>query len=337
MKRFMFSRLNCTGMVRVANINGVQTASGASGGVTSFTLWTPDTSINLYSPGGNLSPGTTASDGFGQNNGIGLYPGTLIAAAASGNLYVSAANSSGVPVPIELMPSPVGQLELLAAGSMYGGGASIAMSGAAMNSLATPLNPVFTFGFGSGQITNASPNSAFQSATSDTLSPIAFGPDTPTTNLHGDDSNPALIYAGGDIVNVQIGFIDNLTPNPGGNFVPAPTTWYIGAKPFRITASIGVATFESDDATAGEILVNADLAMYAAKTSGRDRVVVYTPTEARKARAMAKLTWSQRIQDALEHDRFVLHLQPILELSSGQIKHGELLLRMKGDSPVRSA
>jgi diguanylate cyclase (GGDEF)-like protein/PAS domain S-box-containing protein len=104
-----------------------------------------------------------------------------------------------------------------------------------------------------------------------------------------------------------------------------------GAKPFRITASIGVATFESDDATAGEILVNADLAMYAAKTSGRDRVVVYTPTEARKARAMAKLTWSQRIQDALEHDRFVLHLQPILELSSGQIKHGELLLRMKGD------
>jgi diguanylate cyclase (GGDEF)-like protein/PAS domain S-box-containing protein len=104
-----------------------------------------------------------------------------------------------------------------------------------------------------------------------------------------------------------------------------------GGRPFRVTASIGVATFESDDATAGEVLVNADLAMYAAKTSGRDRVVVYTPTEARKARAVAKLTWSQRIQDALNRDRFVLHLQPILELATGQIKHGELLLRMKGD------
>lgn len=104
-----------------------------------------------------------------------------------------------------------------------------------------------------------------------------------------------------------------------------------GGKPFRVTASIGVATFESDDATAGEVMVNADLAMYAAKMSGRDRVVVYTPSEARKARAMAKLTWSQRIQDALERDRFVLHLQPILELSTGEIKHGELLLRMKGD------
>jgi diguanylate cyclase (GGDEF)-like protein/PAS domain S-box-containing protein len=104
-----------------------------------------------------------------------------------------------------------------------------------------------------------------------------------------------------------------------------------GGKPFRVTASIGVATFESDDTTAGEVLVNADLAMYAAKTSGRDRVVVYTPIEARKVRAMAKLTWSQRIQDALNRDRFVLHLQPILELATGQIKHGELLLRMKGD------
>ncbi len=104
-----------------------------------------------------------------------------------------------------------------------------------------------------------------------------------------------------------------------------------GGRPFRISASIGVTAFESDDATAGEVLVNADLAMYAAKTAGRDRVVVYTAPEARKARAMAKLTWSQRIQDALDRDRFVLHLQPILELATGQIKHGELLLRMKGE------
>ena len=104
-----------------------------------------------------------------------------------------------------------------------------------------------------------------------------------------------------------------------------------GGKSFRTSLSVGVAPFESDDATAGEVLVNADLAMYAAKTGGRDRVVLYTPSEGRSARAMAKLTWSQRIQDALDRDRFVLHLQPILELASGQIRHGELLLRMRGD------
>jgi diguanylate cyclase (GGDEF)-like protein len=104
-----------------------------------------------------------------------------------------------------------------------------------------------------------------------------------------------------------------------------------GGRPFRISASIGVAAFESDDATASEVLVNADLAMYAAKHAGRDRVIVYTASEARRARELAKLTWSQRILDALHGDGFVLHLQPILDLSTGEISHGELLLRMKGN------
>jgi diguanylate cyclase (GGDEF)-like protein/PAS domain S-box-containing protein len=105
-----------------------------------------------------------------------------------------------------------------------------------------------------------------------------------------------------------------------------------GGKAFRITASIGVATFESDDATAGELLVNADLAMYAAKASGRDRIVLYTTTEGRRARATAKLTWAERIRDALDRDDgFVLHMQPILNLATDQISHGELLLRMRDD------
>jgi diguanylate cyclase (GGDEF)-like protein/PAS domain S-box-containing protein len=106
-----------------------------------------------------------------------------------------------------------------------------------------------------------------------------------------------------------------------------------GSKPFRITASIGVAVFESDDATSGELLINADLAMYAAKTAGRDRVVVYTPSEGRTARATAKLTWADRIRRALDReDGFVLHMQPILDLATGAISHGELLLRMRDES-----
>jgi len=105
-----------------------------------------------------------------------------------------------------------------------------------------------------------------------------------------------------------------------------------GGKTFRITASIGVATFESDDATATELLVNADLAMYAAKAAGRDRVVLYTASEGRRARATAKLSWAERIRDALDREGgFVLHHQPILELATGRISHGELLLRMRDE------
>jgi diguanylate cyclase (GGDEF)-like protein/PAS domain S-box-containing protein len=105
-----------------------------------------------------------------------------------------------------------------------------------------------------------------------------------------------------------------------------------GGKPLRITASIGVAAFESDDATAGELLTGADLAMYAAKAQGRDRVVVYTASEGRRARATLKLTWAERIREALRREHgFVLHLQPILDLATGKISHGELLLRMRGE------
>jgi EAL domain-containing protein (putative c-di-GMP-specific phosphodiesterase class I) len=45
----------------------------------------------------------------------------------------------------------------------------------------------------------------------------------------------------------------------------------------------------------------------------------------------ARVTWSTRIREALEHDRFVLHGQPILDLQTGRPGLYELLLRMRGE------
>jgi diguanylate cyclase (GGDEF)-like protein/PAS domain S-box-containing protein len=102
-----------------------------------------------------------------------------------------------------------------------------------------------------------------------------------------------------------------------------------GGKAIKIHASIGVAMFEPDDATADEMQIFADLAMYAAKNSGGDRVTMFSVHEGRQARSLARQPWTERIRDALDYDRFVLHLQPILDLASGSISHGELLLRMR--------
>ncbi len=44
---------------------------------------------------------------------------------------------------------------------------------------------------------------------------------------------------------------------------------------------------------------------------------------------LEKLAWVARIEEAFTHDRFVLHAQPIVELSSGHIVQRELLLRMR--------
>ena len=83
--------------------------------------------------------------------------------------------------------------------------------------------------------------------------------------------------------------------------------------------------------TGDELMVGADLAMYAAKQQGRDRVVIFTAEEARRSRAGLHVSWSRQIRNALEHDGLVLHWQPIVDLASGEIVHAELLLRMRRD------
>ena len=103
----------------------------------------------------------------------------------------------------------------------------------------------------------------------------------------------------------------------------------IDGKPCRITVSVGVAPFEGDEIARDELLIHGDLAMHAAKGAGRNRVVTYSPEQGRAARTAVRESWSDRIRQALETDAFVLHLQPIIDLSTGRISHGELLLRMR--------
>jgi diguanylate cyclase (GGDEF)-like protein/PAS domain S-box-containing protein len=103
----------------------------------------------------------------------------------------------------------------------------------------------------------------------------------------------------------------------------------VDGTPFPVTASIGVALFSADSARWDELLINADLAMYEAKRQGRDRIVVFSSEQAQTARANAKLSWAQRIRQALDDDGLVLHWQAIVDLGTNRPSHGELLLRMR--------
>jgi EAL domain-containing protein (putative c-di-GMP-specific phosphodiesterase class I) len=80
--------------------------------------------------------------------------------------------------------------------------------------------------------------------------------------------------------------------------------------------------------SAEDVLVNADLAMYDAKEAGRDRAATYSSQERGASRMEARITWAERIREALEEDRFTLYAQPIVELASGEVRQHELLLRM---------
>ena len=106
-------------------------------------------------------------------------------------------------------------------------------------------------------------------------------------------------------------------------------TVLVDGTPLRPTASVGVALFDDESGRPEELIVDADLAMYAAKSQGRDQIVAFSHSEAQAARNDAKLSWAQRIRTALEEDGLELHWQPIVELATGEESHGELLLRMR--------
>jgi predicted signal transduction protein with EAL and GGDEF domain len=82
----------------------------------------------------------------------------------------------------------------------------------------------------------------------------------------------------------------------------------------RLAASIGIATFyePSADLSADHLLVDADLAMLAAKAGGKDRVAVdraEIPTERKPT-----IKTPQLLRHAVADSRFVLHCQPIVDL-----------------------
>jgi len=101
-------------------------------------------------------------------------------------------------------------------------------------------------------------------------------------------------------------------------------------KSFSIGVSIGMAKITKDAQGADEVLGAADIACYAAKDMGRDRVHVYKDDDSELLRRQTEMQWVSRIKDALEEGRFVLHQQQMRSLSclKGEVQCAEFLVRM---------
>jgi diguanylate cyclase len=92
-----------------------------------------------------------------------------------------------------------------------------------------------------------------------------------------------------------------------------------------ITASVGLAIYPSDEQESCNLLVKADAAMYAAKSSGRDAFRVYRPSMAMHSNAHLSLEGDLRY--AIERKELVLHYQPQINVASGAIVGVEALVR----------
>ena len=92
-----------------------------------------------------------------------------------------------------------------------------------------------------------------------------------------------------------------------------------------VAVSVGIAMSSSPDDRAGDLLRDADAAMYRAKRDGRARSVLFADTM--REEAMARLDTEVELRRALTAGDLRLHYQPVVDLASGQVAGVEALLR----------
>jgi len=99
----------------------------------------------------------------------------------------------------------------------------------------------------------------------------------------------------------------------------------IEQREFKVTCSIGIASFPQDGTDADTLLRNADTAMYRAKDLGRNTFQLYSSEM--NANLDERLTLETDLWNALERNEFALYYQPKIDLSTRQIVGLEALLR----------
>jgi diguanylate cyclase len=93
----------------------------------------------------------------------------------------------------------------------------------------------------------------------------------------------------------------------------------------RVTPSIGLAFHPQDGATVEELIAHADVAMYEAKTSGRNGLRLYEA--GMQTRVQRVLQIQRGLQTAIEDGTLSLHFQPKHDGASGRIVGAEALAR----------
>jgi diguanylate cyclase (GGDEF)-like protein/PAS domain S-box-containing protein len=137
---------------------------------------------------------------------------------------------------------------------------------------------------------------------------------------------------GGD----EFAILSTLTPNSDLDALPGRIANAISAIPFRfrgtnmrVTGSVGVAVFPDHGDNAEDLVAHADAAMYQAKGQGKNTWAIYDPTRDSSEAMMQRLSWNQRIAEALQRDLFELHFQGVYSVDDGGLSHLEVLVRMR--------
>lgn len=114
--------------------------------------------------------------------------------------------------------------------------------------------------------------------------------------------------------------------------VKAREATLVNGTPVGAGASIGVAMFPEDGTSAEKLIQSADIAMYEAKRSGRNRVSFFHDTM--QTMATSRLSITSDLRQALSKSEFFVCYQPIVHLDSGAIFGAETLVRWRRSEAV---
>ncbi len=97
-----------------------------------------------------------------------------------------------------------------------------------------------------------------------------------------------------------------------------------------VSASIGITLYPNDAANLEILMSNADQAMYASKSAGRNRYSYFT--HGLQEAALNRMHLINDLRGALSDNQFRLHYHPIVEMGSGSIHKAEALIRWQHPS-----
>lgn len=98
----------------------------------------------------------------------------------------------------------------------------------------------------------------------------------------------------------------------------------------RLSASIGLASYPRHASSAAQLLQRSDMAMYARKRDGKNGASVYDEAISDRTRQRAEI--ENDIAEALEHEWFEAHFQPIIDVLTQKPCGYEALMRLRHPS-----
>jgi diguanylate cyclase (GGDEF)-like protein/PAS domain S-box-containing protein len=107
-----------------------------------------------------------------------------------------------------------------------------------------------------------------------------------------------------------------------------------GDVEYFVTASIGLTIAPDDGKEAPKLIKNADMAMYRAKSMGRNNYQYFTPEM--DVAAHRRISMEYKLRKAIEAQEFELFYQPLVHIQSGHILGAEALIRWRSDGKLIS-